>query len=76
MVRSGRELLRFDFADNMYAIKGENPDDDVALQAVFIGRNINSDEIKKAGNVISPPLEKPNDDFFSLDTLPPLRQKI
>ena len=76
VVRSGEELLRFDFADNMYAIKGEDPDEDVALQAVFIGRNINSDEIKKAGNVVSQPLEESNEDIFSLDTLPPLRQKI
>ena len=76
VVRSGEELLRFDFADNMYAIKGEESADDVTLQAVFIGRNINSDEIKRAGNVVSLPFDDQDEDFFSLETLPPLRQKI
>ena len=84
VVRAGEELLRFDFADNMYAIKGEDSANEadgedstvpVTLQAVFIGRDINSEEIKKAGNVTEDASAK-EDDFFSIDTLPPLRQKI
>lgn len=81
VVRAGEEYLRFDFADNMYAIKAEDEiafgdGEPVIAQAVFIGRNINSDEIKKAGNVTSQPSDKQEKDLLSLDTLPPIRQRI
>ena len=87
VVRCGRELLRFDFADNMYAIKAEDEpaledegdggsceDDErrkeVPVQAVFIGRDLRAEEIKKAGNVLTRPFDD-NDsrDLLSLDPI-------
>lgn len=55
VVKAGAELLRFDLADSTYAIKEEDPDYAV-IQAVFIGRNLASEELKKAGGVKESPL--------------------
>ena len=58
VVKCGEEYLRFDFADNMYAVKGET--EAPTLQAVFIGRNLIGDEIRKAGGVTLQPEEEKN----------------
>ena len=44
IVRCGKELLRFDVADGMYAIKAEE-DDEAPSQCVFIGERISSKEL-------------------------------
>ena len=53
VVKAGEEILRFDLADNTYAIKEERSDSAV-IQAVFIGRNLKGEALRATGNVKAP----------------------
>ena len=53
VVRAGDEVLRFDLADNTYAIK-EDDAEAAVIQAVFIGCNLKGEDLRTAGNVKAP----------------------
>ncbi|MBO4235712.1 MAG: GTP-binding protein [Firmicutes bacterium] len=50
VAKAGKELIRFDLADSTYAVKEEDSGSAV-IQAVFIGRNLDGEGLRKAGNV-------------------------